>query len=286
MTHHGYRGAGDMPGRTMGKWKDMQTYEELAHHIGYALLPIVIGVPRILAAISVVPMIASQSVPMMARMMFVISLSLFLYPLHNDMQAAGAINPVLWAFIIVKEVLIGLCIGFVCAIFIWVVEGIGALLDTLVGNNNLFLFNPMLNQEAGPFSGLLAQFGGMLFIAFGGFMVLLHTLFTSFVSWPVLSFFPAWSDAALHFFISRTADMLVTSLQLVMPILAVMMLVDFGLGLLNRSAAQLNAYSLSMPVKAVVTVLFLILTLIYIGDVQGPLRRLLDFGNAFLKMAF
>lgn len=262
------------------------TYNELADHIGYLLLPIVIAMPRVLAAVSVVPMIASQAVPMMVRVMLVLSLSLFLYPLHDAGRVAGAITPMLWAFVMVKEVLIGICIGFVCSIFIWVVEGIGSLLDTLVGNNNLFLFNPMLNQEAGPFSGLLGQFGAMLFIAFGGFVVLLQTLFLSFVSWPALSFLPTWSKGALAFFIDRTADMLVTSVQLVMPILTVLMLVDFGLGLLNRSASQLNAYTLSLPIKAVVAVLFLMLTLIFIGDVQGPLRGLLEIGGEFLKIDF
>lgn len=261
-------------------------YEELARHITTVLLPLVMGIPRVLATLSVVPMIASKAVPMMARIAFVLSLSLFLYPLHDDQVTTHAISPVLWAFIFVKEVLIGICVGFVCSIFIWVIEGIGSLLDTLVGNNNLFLYNPMLNQEAGPFSGLLGQFGAMLFIVFGGFVVLLQALFLSFVSWPTLSFFPEWSDAALDFFISITADMLFTSVQLVMPILTVLMLVDFGLGLLNRSARELNAYTLSMPIKAVMAVLFLALTLIYIGDVEAPIRRMLDLSGDFLRLPF
>lgn len=260
------------------------SYEQYAHHITTALLPIVIGIPRILAAVSIVPMIASQAVPMMARITFVLSLALFLYPLHDATVATSNLPSALWAFIFVKEVFIGICIGFVCSIFIWVVEGIGSLIDTLVGNNNLFLFNPMLNQEAGPFSGLLGQFGGMLFIVYGGFVVLLQTLFMSFVNWPALSFFPTWSEAALRFFITSTADILFTAVQLVMPILTVLMLIDFGLGLLNRSASHLNAYSLSMPLKALGSVLFLMLTLIYIGDVQGPLRRLLDIPAYFLKI--
>jgi type III secretion protein T len=259
-------------------------YEDLARYLTTVLLPIVIGIPRILATVSIVPMMASQAVPMMARVTFVLSLALFLYPLHDATVSTSTITPALWAFIFIKEVLIGLCVGFVCSIFIWVVEGIGSLIDTLVGNNNLFLFNPMLNQEAGPFSGLLGQFGGMLFIVYGGFVVLLQALFTSFVNWPALSFFPTWSKAALNFFITSTAEMLITSVQLVMPILTVLMLVDFGLGLLNRSASHLNAYSLSMPLKALVSVLFLMLTLVYIGDVQGPLRQLINISTAFLKI--
>jgi len=262
----------------------MLTYDELGHQVATALLPLAVGLPRVLAAITVVPMMSSQAVPMMARIAFSLSLALFLYPMHEAVRRQPDLGPMLWAFFALKEVLIGVCVGFTSSIFIWVVEGIGSLFDTLVGNNNLFLYNPMLNQETGPFSTLLSQFGAMLFIAFGGMIVLLKTLFASFVEWPALSFVPSWSHAALAFFIRQSADMLSYSVQLAMPVLTVLMLVDFGLGLLNRSASQLNAYTLSLPIKALVSVLFLTLTLVYIGDAHGPLLRMLSISDAFLRL--
>lgn len=263
----------------------MLTIENLAQLIDQFLLPILLAVPRMLAACGVVPLIGSAAIPQMGRITFVLSLAIFLYPLNSDALPSEPLGIMLWLVIAVKEILIGFCLGYVCSIFIWVVEGIGSLLDTVVGNNNLFLFNPMLNQQSGPFSILLGQFGAILFIMFGGFIILLHTLFTSFVIWPVLSFYPSLSDASRTFFIERSSEILAVSVQLAMPTLTVLMLVDLGLGLLNRSASQLNAYALSMPIKAILSVLFLALTLVFIGDSQGPLAHLMDLGKAFLRVA-
>jgi type III secretion protein T len=270
-------------------WRRMtltyQDYVDLIRQAGYSLQPALPALPRLLAAFTVVPLIGSLAVPTMARISFVLGLAVFLYPLHNAAMPTEPLNSLLWLCIVAKEIAIGIFLGFSCSLFFWVVEGVGSLLDTLVGNNNLFLFNPMLNQESGPFSILLGQIGAMLFIAFGGIIMLLQVVIGSFVAWPVFSFFPTWSHAARTFLIERSADVLSTAVQMGMPVLTVLMLIDFGLGLLNRSASQINAYTLSMPIKAIISVLFLALTVVFLGDPEGPLLRLMEMGRALMHVA-
>jgi len=259
-------------------------YADLFDKVSALLFALVIPLPRLLAAFSVVPLLANRAIPIMARVALALSFALFLLPMNDDLAPQLIFSPVVWIVIVLKEIFIGFCLGFVCSIFIWVVEGIGSLLDTVVGNNNLFMFNPVINQESGPFSILLGQFGAVLFLAFGGFLLLLKTLFGSFVIWPVASYFPELAVEGGSRFISWGGDILISSMRLAMPVLTMLVLVDFGLGLLNKSVAQLNAYSLSMPLKALVATLFLAMTLVFIGDPQGPLLKLLDFGQAFLRM--
>lgn len=263
----------------------MLTYEILAQIVGNALLPIVVAVPRLFAACSVTPLLGSAAIPAMARVTVTLSMAIFLYPLHSAVLTAEPLGLLLWAGIITKEILIGFVLGFVCSAFIWVMEAVGAVLDTIIGSNNLFLYNPILNQESGPFSILLGQVGAVLFIAFGGFILMLQTLFTSFVTWPVFSFFPVFSESARIFLLQRSAEIISTALQLAMPTLTVLLLLDLGLGLLNRSASQLNAYTLSMPLKAILSALFVALTLVFIGDSKGPLMNLIDVGSVFLRKA-
>jgi len=263
----------------------MLIYENLAQLVGNALLPIVVAVPRLFAASSVTPLLGSTAIPMMVRITFTLSIAIFLYPLHSAVLTAKPLGLLLWAGILTKEILIGVCLGFVCSAFIWVMEAIGAVLDTIIGNNNLFLFNPILNQESGPFSILLGQVGTILFIAFGGLILMLQTLLASFVSWPVFSFFPAFSESGRIFLLQRSAEIISTALQLAMPTLTVLLLLDLGLGLLNRSASQLNAYTLSMPLKAIVSTLFVALTLIFIGDSKGALLNLINIGSTLLRQS-
>jgi len=248
------------------------------------MLPLVIPFPRLLAAFQVIPLLGSVTIPMMVRVGIVMSLAMFLHPFNVGVIPRGTLSPLFWTIIVVKEVVIGIFLGFVCSLFIWSVEAIGSMLDTVVGNNNLFLFNPTLNQQTGPFSIMLGQFGAMLFIALGGLPLTLNTLFTSFVVWPILSFSPDWSDAARTFLLERSGDLLAVALQLTMPTFVLLMLVDLSLGLINRVAPQVNAFQLSMPIKTAVALLSLVLTVTFLVDPGNPLRRLMAVGGAFLKV--
>lgn len=51
------------------------------------------------------------------------------------------------------------------------------------------------------------------------------------------------------------------ALAFAMPALLVMLLVDVALGLVNRSAPQLNVFFLSMPIKSLLGLLMLLLAL-------------------------
>jgi len=50
------------------------------------------------------------------------------------------------------------------------------------------------------------------------------------------------------------------------PIAIVLFLVEFGLGLMNRFAQQLNVFSLSMPIKSGIAAFLLILYLSFMAE--------------------
>jgi type III secretion protein T len=69
------------------------------------------------------------------------------------------------------------------------------------------------------------------------------------------------------------------------PVLIVMFLATVGLGLVNRTAPQLNVFFLSMPVKSALGIAMLIVYLPFIMDmlmytrksaILGPVQKLLE----------
>ena len=52
----------------------------------------------------------------------------------------------------------------------------------------------------------------------------------------------------------------------VLPMLVLLLIIELGLGLLNRSLPQLNVFSLSMPIKMVAALLLTGLALGYLSD--------------------
>jgi type III secretion protein T len=61
-------------------------------------------------------------------------------------------------------------------------------------------------------------------------------------------------------------DMLRTTVIISAPVIMVMFLATLGLGLVNRTAPQLNVFFLSMPVKSALGIAFLIIYLPFVLD--------------------
>ena len=91
------------------------------------------------------------------------------------------------------------------------------------------------------------------------------------------------SDAPVQI-LGALDGMLRTTVVISAPVIIVMFLATLGLGLVNRTAPQLNVFFLSMPVKSALGVAMLIVYLPFImdmlmytkdGAILDPVRRLL-----------
>ncbi|MBF0035726.1 type III secretion system export apparatus subunit SctT [Citrobacter freundii] len=159
-----------------------------------------------------------------------------------------------------SELLIGGIIGFVAAIPFWAIGSAGFLLDTLRGSSMGSIFNPMLGESSSLLSNLLTQMLTALFFMSGGMNQLLTALYASYAVVPPGShFFPGMS--MLSFLRQQWELLSALMLAFSLPGMAVMLLTDAGMGLLNRSAQQLNVFFLAMSLKSILALLILMLTL-------------------------
>jgi type III secretion protein T len=157
---------------------------------------------------------------------------------------------VAWPFIIVKELLIGLYLGFVFSSVFWAMSAAGNLIDTKVGTNFTSILDPIQGHQTSLTGELLSQLAAWLFMASGAFTLFLQLLMTSYTVWPVAHLLPPFKAAARELVIGEFSSLMMTALLLAAPALVVMSLVDLALGLVNRYAQQLNVFSLTMAIKA------------------------------------
>lgn len=146
------------------------------------------------------------------------------------------------------------------------------------------VLNPSLGESSTIFGVFFTQLLAAVFFAFGG----LHHLITAF--YHSYQLFPPGS--ALHFdktlllFFKQQWDMLFSLLfSFALPAIGVMLLVDIGLGLINRSVQQLNVFFLAMPIKSALVLLLLIISLPYsIRLYQQHLIQMDDFINTLWRL--
>ena len=235
--------------------------------VAQPLLLFLLCLVRPLAAFRTAPLLGATVMPPQTLNSFAIALCLILYPV----AAAGAPQEVPWSWLllplVVKELFIGLIIGFFLGIIFWTAESLGLLIDNQRGASMAQGADPLSGDQMSPFGSFFFQFAAMLFFASGAFTSFLGMIMESYAVWPVFSPLPNLTGPGMHNLILLQADMVLRiAVLLGAPIMALCFLTDFGLGLINRFAQQLNVFVLSMPLKSLVV---LIVLTVYAGAMLG-----------------
>ncbi len=229
--------------------------------------PILEALPRIGSAILVLPLLPRELVPRRLKAAFTLAMCLVAYPMLKNTFPTGDWEFAQWAAYVFKESLIGALVGYTMGVVIWALGSIGELIDIQSGFNNAKIFDPFSALPAGPLSALMNQLGVLLFVSAGGLHVFLQLLYESLILWPPQSFYPDLSVALRDFVIGTSGTVLELATRLAAPVIGALLIVELGIGLINRVAPQLNSFYFSMPIKALAALLMLALLLSHLTDV-------------------
>ncbi len=201
---------------------------------------------RVSGFVFVAPVFGSQFLPKVAKFWFSLLLAIALMPLVGG-SALPRFASFAYLILAVREVLIGLMIGFVCNFFLHSVEFAGHVVGLQMGFASSTLFDPVSRSDVsviGRFQGLLAI---VLFLVMNGHHVLLRSFRASYSIVP-----PSTSGLAgegAHQLILATAGIFVVAVKVAMPILSAIFMVQVGLALLAKTVPQMNVFVVGFPLK-------------------------------------
>ena len=221
---------------------------------------------RMAAVFNTLPLLNKQIVGgAMIRNGIVGCLAIFLYPLVHSQQPETSLG--MWAIIalILKEVMVGMLIGFIANIPFWAIEAAGFFIDNQRGASMASSMNVMTGSESSPTGILFAQTFTTFYLVTGTFLILLGTLLGSYMAWPLFEFYPQINQAATLFFLGQFDLIITLAVWLAAPIIICMFITEWGIALISRSAPQLNVFILAMPIKSAVAVAILVL---YVGTIM------------------
>jgi flagellar biosynthetic protein FliR len=217
---------------------------------------------RILGLIMVAPAFGHRSVPRRVKIGLGVFITLIVAPTLPPMPDVGLGS---WhgLFILVQQLLIGIAIGFTMRIAFAAVEAAGEIIGLQMGLGFASFFDP---QSAGQ-TLVLGRFFNMLalliFLAVNAHLLLIGILVESFQSLPI-SHQPL-SAGGFHNVAVYGSTVFSTGLQLSLPLIAVLLMTNLALGILTRSAPQLNIFAIGFPITLGVGLIVLNLTLPYFG---------------------
>lgn len=218
--------------------------------LGNPLLALALTLPRVVGAFLMLPLMTAETVPVMVRNSFMVSLAIVALPVALAGSPIEAMGAAQWPVLVLKEVFIGISLGFCFGIVFWAIGSAGNVIDTQVGMSMAQIFDPIQGHQTSLHGEFLSQFAAWLFMASGAFLVFLDLLMSSYALWPVTSYFPVLDGGGIHMFVGQFSYLGTLVLVLSAPAMVLMLVIDLSFGLVNRYAPQLNVFALTLPLKA------------------------------------
>lgn len=215
---------------------------------------------RILGLIMVAPVFGHRAVPARVKVGLGIFIALIAAPALPPMPDVGLGS---WhgLLILVQQFLIGIAIGFTMRVIFAAVEAAGEIIGLQMGLGFASFFDP---QSAGQ-TMVLARFFNLLaillFLAVNAHLLLLGVLVDSFQSLPVST--RPLSAAGFYSVATLGSSIFATGLQMALPLIAILLMTNLALGILTRSAPQLNIFAIGFPITLGVGLIALDTTLPY-----------------------
>jgi len=227
---------------------------------------------RILGLIAAAPLFGNAGVPVSTKVSLGVLLSLVIAPI---VPAGPSADPTSWEglLILVKEMIIGVAMGFAMRIVFAAIEYAGEVASQTMGLGFAMFFDPTTRGRSSAVSQFMALVATMAFLAVNGHLVLLEALAESFITMPIDSV-PFSGNAPLEL-VRWGGRIFSAGLQLSLPIVAALLITNVALGILTRAAPQLNIFGIGFPITLSVGFLTLSLSLPYLS---GPIVNLFNQG--------
>lgn len=248
--------------------------------IGDIMLALGLTLPRIAGAFLMLPLLTAETVPAMVRNSFMVSLAIVALPIAMAGMPVESMNAIQWVPVVLKEIFIGISIGFCFGAVFWAIGAAGNVVDTQVGLGMAAVFDPIQGHQTSIHGDFLSRLAMWLFMASGAFLVFLDILLSSYSLWPVTSWWPVLKPQGMELFVGQFRYLTTALLVLAAPAMVLLLIIDLSFGLVNRYAPQLNVFALTLPIKAwIATGVFLLLIGVYVEiimDRLGANRGLLE----------
>jgi type III secretion protein T len=214
----------------------------------------IIILPRPLAVLGIMSFFVTSGT--FVRNVLVMVMALPALPVALDFVLQHALGTLNIPLICAHEAIVGLLIGFVAAIPFWAIHIAGSIIDTMRGASIGAVYNPSLGEQTSELGTAFSNMLLLVFVGCGGLHVLIDAIDSSYSTNGFTAALPFSSGFMVNIG-GLWHTMFQLALQFSLPAIIVMVLIDLGMGLVNRAAPQLNVFFLALPIKTGATLLLL-----------------------------
>lgn len=223
---------------------------------------------RIAGLLSAAPILGARVVPVRIRVVLALLLTLALVPVLPDIPPIPLFSAQWWLET-GRQMLIGIAMGFVLMIVFEAVVLGGELISYGMGLSFAQLVDPLRGAGTPVVGQMLMIAGTLLFLSAGGHLRLIEALAMSFQGLPIGG--PGLDAKALEAFAIWGGNLFAGGVQIALPVVIALLLVNLAFGVMSRSAPALSAMSVGFPIALAAGLLLLRFSLPTLNHVMGHL---------------
>ncbi len=222
---------------------------------------------RTAAIVGSLPVFTSSRAALRVRVGIAVTVALILFPVLDLSLPQYCSTPFGFGLIVLQEALLGLTLGFVTQLIFFAVQFGGTVVGYQMGFAAANILDPQSHQQVPLLSQFQNVFAILIFLTLNIHHIIFRVMVHSYEVLPPgeLNF----SGEAVPYLMEMAGEMFALGLQLIAPIMVVLMLTMFILGIMARVFPQLQVFMLSFPIK-------IALALILIGLSMETVVFLLD----------
>lgn len=204
---------------------------------------------RLLGFIRFAPVLNRREIAGLVKLALAFILTIILTPILKPAMPPADVSPLL---LITLNFAAGAIVGYIAQLFIMAIEAGGDMINTQMGLSSAMVMDPTTNSQTSILSRVITLLGLLIFMELGGFYWIFNALIRSFEIFPIYEVvIPLEKIINLDYLVTTTSNVLYMGLQIASPVLLATLGQDIILGVISKTAPQVNVFQLSFLFKPV-----------------------------------
>lgn len=204
---------------------------------------------RMIGFILLAPVFSRKEIPALVKISFAFVLTIIMTSVLKPATPAENDQMILW---IVLNVAVGAMIGYMARLILVAIDAGADMINMQMGLSSAMVLDPSSNTQISILEKLFGMFGILIFIELGGIYWLFQAFMRSFELFPIYATsIPLAKLVNMDYLIQMSSNVLYMGLQIASPVLLATLGQDIILGVISKTAPQVNVFQLSFLFKPV-----------------------------------
>lgn len=209
------------------------------------------------------PILGRRNIPPIVKSGFIMALSTLLF-VYSPVQAVQVTGFIEYTMLLIKELMIGYCIGYIVQLLTYMCVYAGGVIDFQLGLSMATIYDPQNNVQLPLTGNIFNTLCLLIFFAIDGHLALIRIFIEISDIIPYGSF--TFTSNIPSFLLNTFSEFTVLAIQLSFPIIIIIFITEAGVGVLMKAIPQINVFVVSIQAKIIIGMIVLIFMFSPIGD--------------------